>query len=71
LQLPYAPENLGEDDDFLQVSSARRLVNISAEPPGARLCVFSAVPRHGEKDLPDLEQSLQQHHHYSGGSNWN
>jgi hypothetical protein len=46
-------------------------VNISAEPPGARLCVFSAVPRHGEKDLPDLEQSLQQHHHYSGGSNWN
>jgi hypothetical protein len=49
-----------EDDDFLKVSSARRLVNISGTARAIDL-KFSQV-----KDM-----GLLQRHHYYGGRNWN
>jgi hypothetical protein len=56
-----------ENDDFLEVSSARRLVNISGMVRAIDL-TFSLVKYMG---LLHMHMGLLQCHHYYGGRNWN
>jgi hypothetical protein len=56
-----------EDDDFSEVTSARRLVNISGTVRATNL-KFSQVKDMG---LMHMSMGLLQGHHYYGGINWN
>jgi hypothetical protein len=56
-----------EEEDSLQVSSARRLVNISGMVRAIDLKCLQV------RDMVFMFEwkSLQQYHHYHGGRNWN
>jgi hypothetical protein len=56
-----------EDDNFLKLTSSRRLVNISGTVNAIDL-KFSQVKYMG---LPFEWKGIQQCHHYHGGRNWN